>query len=92
VTGVRSSLAENLETLVGSVRRLTKLPIGVGFGISTPEQAADAARFADAVIVGSAISRVIEGSPEGEVVARVEAFAGSLKHAIRGARTIRASA
>src|SRR5882724_1604232 len=47
VTGVRSTLPENLETLIRSVKRLTPLPIGVGFGISTPEQAACVATFAD---------------------------------------------
>src|SRR5437773_2692259 len=51
VTGARATLPENLETLVRSVKRLTSMPIGVGFGISTPEQAARVATFADAVIV-----------------------------------------
>lgn len=94
VTGMRAALPENLETLVGSIRRLSDLPVGVGFGISTPEQAARVARFADAVIVGSAIARAIEdASAQGDdVVARVEGFAASLKEAIRGARPTRESA
>jgi tryptophan synthase alpha chain len=92
VTGVRATLPQNLETLVGSVRRLTRLPIGVGFGISTPEQAASVAGFADAVIVGSAIVRVIEEAPAGEAAARVEAFAASLKQGIRTAHAARKSA
>jgi tryptophan synthase alpha chain len=92
VTGVRAALPENLETLVGSVRRLTRLPIGVGFGVSTPEQAARVAGFADAVIVGSAIARVIEEAPSDAVVERVGAFAASLKQAIRAARPARKSA
>jgi tryptophan synthase alpha chain len=87
VTGVRAALAENLETLVRSVKRLTPLPVGVGFGISTPEQAAAVARFADAVIVGSAIARIIESrGREREVLGAVEAFAGSLAAAVHGAR------
>jgi tryptophan synthase alpha chain len=87
VTGVRAVLAENLETLVRSVKRLTSLPIGVGFGISTPEQAERVATFADAVIVGSAIARVIEECPaDGDVVGDVEEFAGSLATAVRSAR------
>jgi tryptophan synthase alpha chain len=86
VTGVRTRLAENLETLVRSVKRLTSMPIGVGFGISTPEQAAHVASFADAVIVGSAIARVIEECPSGaDLVGRVERFAESLAAAVRGA-------
>ena len=88
VTGARAALPENLETLVRSVRRLTSLPVGVGFGISTPEQATRVATFADAVIVGSAIARVIEDCPsDGDVVGEVEAFAGSLAVAVRGARS-----
>jgi len=87
VTGVRAALPENLDTLVRSVKRLTPLPVGVGFGISTPEQAARVAGFADAVIVGSAIARVVEEcEPDGDLVGEVEGFAGALAEAVRGAR------
>ena len=87
VTGVRAALPENLEPLVGSVKRLTPLPVGVGFGISTPEQAARVAGFADAVIVGSAIARVVEEcEPDGDLIGEVEGFAGALAEAVRGAR------
>lgn len=87
VTGMRSVLPENLENLVGALRRQTRLPIGVGFGISTPEQAMRIASFADAVIVGSAIARVIEGSPRSpELISRVGELASGLKAAIREAR------
>jgi tryptophan synthase alpha chain len=88
VTGVRSALPENLEALVRSVKRLTPLPVGVGFGISTAEQAAAVARFADAVIVGSAIARVIESrSRDEDLLGAVEAFASSLAQSVHGART-----
>jgi tryptophan synthase alpha chain len=61
--------------------------VGVGFGISTPEQAAAVACFADAVIVGSAIARVIESrGRERDLLGAVEAFAGSLAAAVHGAR------
>lgn len=87
VTGARSELADNLETLVRSVKRLTPLPVGVGFGISTPEQARRVASFADAVIVGSAIARVIEETADrSQTVAAVEAFVGGLARAVRAAR------
>jgi len=87
VTGVRAALPENLDTLVRSVKRLTPLPVGVGFGISTPEQAARVAGFADAVIVGSAIARVVEEcEPDGDLIGEVEGFAGALAEAVRGAR------
>jgi len=91
VTGVRSVLPENLETLVRSVKRLTPLPVGVGFGISTPEQAAQVAGFADAVVVGSAIARVVEEcEPDGDLVVEIEGFAGALAEAVRAARPARA--
>jgi tryptophan synthase alpha chain len=87
VTGVRAGLTENLESLVRSVKRLTPLPVGVGFGISTPEQARYVATFADAVIVGSAIARVIEQCADraGSVQA-VEGFASSLARSVRRGR------
>ncbi len=62
VTGARAALASDLETNVRNLRAVTDLPIGVGFGISTPEQARDVAAFADAVVVGSAISQLIEAA------------------------------
>ena len=87
VTGVRAALPENLDTLVRSVKRLTPLPVGVGFGISTPEHAARVAGYADAVIVGSAIARVVEEcEPDGDLVAEVEGFAAALADAVRTAR------
>jgi len=91
VTGARTALPENLETLVRSVKRLTPLPVGVGFGISTPEQAAAVACFADAVAIGSAIGRVIEShGRERDLLGAVEAFAGSLAAAVHGARALQA--
>jgi len=60
VTGARQQLAEDAQKLVRRLRRLTKLPIAVGFGISNAEQFAEAGKFADAVVVGSAIVETIE--------------------------------
>jgi tryptophan synthase alpha chain len=60
VTGERPDMDYPLEALVGEIRRYTRLPVGIGFGISTPQQAEKIAKFADAVIVGSALVRVIE--------------------------------
>lgn len=55
VTGERKELEDSLQDEVTAIRRLTDLPIVVGFGISTPEQAAKVASLADGVVVGSAI-------------------------------------
>jgi tryptophan synthase alpha chain len=57
VTGERTELSSELSDLVGRVKAATALPVAVGFGVSTPEQAALVARSADGVVVGSAIVR-----------------------------------
>lgn len=62
VTGARDHLVGDLEKQVGELRRHTDLPIAVGFGISKPEHVREVARFADGVIVGSAIVRKIDES------------------------------
>ena len=60
VTGTRSKLNEGIKTVVDRVRKNTDVPCAVGFGISTPEQAAKMADISDGAIVGSAIVRVVE--------------------------------
>ncbi|MGI9102055.1 MAG: tryptophan synthase subunit alpha [Terriglobales bacterium] len=62
VTGTRQELANDARALVQRLRRYTKLPIAVGFGISTPEHVHEVARFADAAVVGSAIVQAIENA------------------------------
>src|SRR5687767_9745546 len=59
VTGAQSSVASSLGERVAEIRRCTTLPIAVGFGISTGEQAREVAQFADAIVVGSAIVQTI---------------------------------
>jgi tryptophan synthase alpha chain len=60
VTGARRKLESDAEKLVRRLRRVTKLPIAVGFGISKAEQFEEVGKFADAVVVGSAIVETIE--------------------------------
>jgi tryptophan synthase alpha chain len=60
VTGQRQQLADDARQLVQRLRRVTKLPIALGFGISTAPQFAEVGQFADAVVVGSAIVETIE--------------------------------
>lgn len=87
VTGARSSLAEGLEARVRALRAVTELPIGVGFGISTPEQAGEVAGYADAVVVGSALSLIIEREGAAErLPAAVGELIGAMKSAMRAAR------
>jgi tryptophan synthase alpha chain len=72
VTGAQKQLPEDAQKLVKRLRRFTKLPIAVGFGISTAEQFASVGAFADAAVVGSAIVETIERNPgkEAESVAQ----------------------
>ncbi len=76
VTGVRERLAPDLGAFVKRVRKATRKPLAVGFGISTPQQAAQVAALADGVIVGSALARLIEG-PNG--VERVKVLVSRLR-------------
>lgn len=59
VTGTRNEISQSAKTLVNRVREVTDLPVAVGLGVSTPEQAKEVARFADGVIVGSAFIKLI---------------------------------
>lgn len=72
VTGAQQQLAGDARHLVTRLRKYTRLPIAVGFGISTPEQFAAVGEFADAGVVGSAIVQIIERNPgrEAECVAQ----------------------
>lgn len=77
VTGARKQMPEDARDLVGRVRKHTKLPIAVGFGISTAEQFAGVGEFADAAVVGSAIVETIERNP-GKEAESVAQFIGQL--------------
>lgn len=72
ITGQQKQLASDAADLVSRIRRVTKLPIAVGFGISTPEQFQAVGAFADAAAIGSAIVSIIEkhGAASVEPVAR----------------------
>ncbi len=78
VTGARRELAGDARQLVARLRRFTTLPVAVGFGISTAEQFAQAGRFADGVVVGSAIVQLIENSDRQEAPKAVAAFVREL--------------
>jgi len=80
VTGERAALSDSIAPLIERTRRVTNLPLAVGFGISTPNQAHAVAALADGVIVGSALVRMIEQHAS---LADIEAFAKSLSQAMR---------
>jgi tryptophan synthase alpha chain len=77
VTGARQQMTGDAQALVKRIRRFTKLPIAVGFGISTPAQFAAVGKFAEGAVVGSAIVQAIEQNP-GREAATVAEFVGQL--------------
>ena len=93
VTGAGVGTESDISAGVERARRLSKLPVAVGFGVRTPDQAAAFARIADAVVVGSALveevrAAVEEGNPAGSVK-RIGVVAKSLSNAITSARVER---
>ena len=81
VTGVRGKITTDLASIVTALRSLTSLPAAIGFGIHTPAQAAEMARIADGVIVGSAIVKIIaeHGEAAGPHIYR---YAKEMKEAV----------
>ena len=93
ITGTKSADMVEVGKVVDGLRGQTELPIGVGFGIRTPAQAAEVAAFADAAVVGSAIVDIIadgldaNGQPEAGLPARVLDFVKTLSQGVRNTRT-----
>ena len=90
ITGAKSATEDAVRTHVERIKRHTKLPVGVGFGIKTPEQAAAVARHADAAVVGTAIVDRVKagldekGFPKSDLVPNVLSFVKSLAAGVRG--------
>jgi tryptophan synthase alpha chain len=87
ITGTRSTTAEHLAEAIPRIRRVTDLPIAVGFGVRSPAQAAEAVRVADAAVVGSALCSTIAanvGKPE--LVRSLLDQVRELAAGVRGAR------
>lgn len=93
VTGTKSADMAEVGKAVAEIRQSTDMPVGVGFGIRTPDQAAEVAAFADAVVVGSAIVDIIadgvndDGTADAGLPTRVLDFVKSLSEGVRGARS-----
>jgi len=94
ITGTKSASEETVRSHVERIKRHTRLPVGVGFGIKTPEQAAAVARHADAAVVGSAIVDQVKvaldqnGKPKADLVAGVLTFVKSLADGVRSVRKV----
>jgi len=81
VTGERDSLSGSVEPLVSAMRKITSLPLAVGFGISKPEHMAEVGAVADAAVVGSAFVRLIErNAGNTSLPLQLESFTRELKH------------
>jgi tryptophan synthase alpha chain len=72
ITGTRSATAASLEAAIPRIRRHTALPVAIGFGIRTPQQAAEAAGLADGAVVGTALVDTLAGSLDEQGRARPE--------------------
>jgi tryptophan synthase alpha chain len=82
VTGARDRVASGADALVRRIRRVSNLPIALGFGISRPEHVAEVAAYADAAVVGSAlVATIADASGSPDLVARVEHYVRWLKSA-----------
>ena len=82
VTGVRGKITTDLTALVTEIRKYTDIPVAIGFGISTPEQARDYSAIADGVIVGSAIVHTI--SQHGDAAEKaLHEYISAMKKAVR---------
>jgi tryptophan synthase alpha chain len=71
VTGEKESVSDEARPLVERIKALTREPVALGFGLSTPEQVRAAAAVADGVVVGSALVRFLEEHPGGDVAEKV---------------------
>ena len=90
VTGARKRLAVSLKENVIKIKKLTKKPICVGFGISTPKQAHFISRFSDGVIIGSAIVKLIEKNiGKKGLIEKIASYIKSLKSAVSPVRDVR---
>jgi tryptophan synthase alpha chain len=91
ITGTKSAAISDIETAVARLRRHTTLPLAVGFGIRTPDQAASVARIADAAVVGTALVQRVAANLDGAgragpgLVDAVLADVGALAAGVRGA-------
>ena len=80
VTGARDQLAEGAQDIVARIRRVTDLPVALGFGISKPEHVRSVGQWADAAVVGSALVHVIaEAGASNDLNTRVEEYVRWLK-------------
>ena len=79
ITGTQQKVAGDASELVGRLRKFTKLPIAVGFGISNAEHVKAVGEFADAAVIGSALVALIEKTPPADAAAAIGRFIAGLR-------------
>ncbi len=88
VTGSQAVDAAAIRDAVSELQALSRVPVAVGFGVTSPQAARDIAMFADAVVVGSALVKIIEShGNSAQLLPEVSRFVSSLKEAVRSAAT-----
>lgn len=85
ITGMQQAAIELIEANVSRIKRSTDIPVAVGFGVRTPEQASEIARVADGVVVGSALVELVAEHGD-DAPAKLRTLASSLAEAVRSAR------
>ncbi|MEH6722458.1 MAG: tryptophan synthase subunit alpha [Qipengyuania sp.] len=85
ITGMQQAAIESIEANVSRIKAATDIPVAVGFGVRTPEQAGEIARVADGVVVGSALVELVAEHGT-DAPAKLRALASSLAEAVRSAR------
>ena len=87
VTGARGMLSKTIKRNVSRIKNLTSKPISVGFGISTPQHAKEVASYADGVIIGSAIVKLIEQNlNKPNLLSKVASYVKQMVDATKGER------
>jgi tryptophan synthase alpha chain len=93
ITGTRTASGDELAEAIPRIRRVTDLPIAIGFGVRTPDHAANAVRHADGAVVASALIDIMKadldangGKPRPDTVAKILAQVKALAEGVRGAR------
>jgi tryptophan synthase alpha chain len=84
VTGTAAPRIEDIKREVSKIRKITKLPLAVGFGISNPKQAAEISGIADGIVIGSAVVRLIdENKNNSDLIEIVSQYISEIKDALR---------
>jgi tryptophan synthase alpha chain len=85
ITGLQQARQDSIAAAVARLKKATSLPVAVGFGVRTPEQAAEIGRIADGVVVGSAIVDLV-GKHGKDAAGPVKTYIADLAAALRAAR------